>query len=404
MTTLRDAPRLRGWRARIVWIVFGLDIAMMLGAWLVAGAGPDAPAFAPLLFTAMVASLGGVGALVGTRKPRDPVGWILFASASIISLSVLGQDYVRLSLADPSGTFPLTTAVAWIYNLLFMPSVVLIAGVMPLYFPDGRLPSPRWRWAVWLAALGIVVVSLPPAFDAGPILDTPLDNPFGIPGFHELDGLLALSNLVIAVVVLPLAIASSVLKYRRGSPVVREQLKWFAAVGLFTVTSFCVAVPQIAPISDIGWLFGLLGLIALPIAIGIAILRYHLYEIDRIISRTISWTLTTGVIAAVFAGIVIGLQGILGQVTGGSTVAIAGSTLVAFATFQPLRRRVQGAVDRRFNRARYDAQRTVDGFAEQLRYDVDLPTLRSALVTTADGAVRPISSSIWLRTATVPGK
>jgi hypothetical protein len=223
-TALGDAPRLRGWRARIVWIVFGLDIAMMFGAWLVAGAGPDAPAFAPLLFTSMVASLGGVGARVATRKPRDPVGWILFASASSVALSVLGQDYVRLSLTNSGGMFPLSTAVAWIYNLLFMPSVVLIAGVMPLYFPDGRLPSSRWRWAVWLAALGIVVVSLPPAFDPGPILDTPLANPLGIPGFHELDGLLALSNLVIAVVVLPLAITSSIVKYRRGGPVMREQL------------------------------------------------------------------------------------------------------------------------------------------------------------------------------------
>ena len=135
----------------------------------------------------------------------------------------------------------------------------------------------------------------------------------------------------------------------------------------------------------------------MPVTIGIAVLRYRLYEIDRIISRTIGWALVSGILVAVFAGVVVALQTVLAGITQGETLAVAASTLVAFAIFQPVRRRVQSAVDRRFDRARYDAQRTVDTFAEHLRSEVDLGRLRSALVVTADRAVRPVGAAIWLR-------
>ena len=396
MMARRDDGRLRGWRAGLVWIVLGLDLAVVLGAWLAAGAGPDTPAFVPLLFTSMVASLGGVGALVATRKPRDPVGWILLVSASMIALSILGQDYVRLSVTDFGGTLPLTVAVAWLSGLVFIPAVVLIAGVMPLYFPDGRLLSRRWRWAVWLAAFGIAVVSLPPAFDPGPLANTTFDNPLGIPGFHDLDGFLALSNVMIVMVVLPLAIASSVLKYRRGGPTIREQLKWFAAVALFTVTSFTATIVG-APISTLGWLLGLLGLILLPIAIGIAILRYRLYDIDRIISRTVSYGAVTGILAVVFVGSILVSQTVLASFFSGSSVAVAASTLVVAALFQPLRRRVQAVVDRRFNRARYDAEQTVGAFARSLRDEVALADVDAAIRAVVARTVAPTAMGVWMR-------
>jgi hypothetical protein len=143
----------------------------------------------------------------------------------------------------------------------------------------------------------------------------------------------------------------------------------------------------------------ILSLFAIPIVIGIAILRYRLYEIDRIISRTISWTVTTSVIVAVFAGIVVGLQGALAQVTGGNTAAVAGSTLIVAALFQPLRRRVQRAVDRRFNRARYDSEQTLAAFGERVRAEIDLAALSDAVLATADEAVRPATAGLWLRGA-----
>ena len=182
VTARPDDGRLRRWRAWLVWAVFGLDLALVIGVGLAAGPWPDTPAFVPALFAAMVASLGGVGALVATRKPRDPVGWILLASASMVTLAVTGEDYVRLSVTVFGGALPLTVATAWLESLAFGPAIILLAGVMPLYFPDGRLPSRRWRWVVWIAAFGIIVGILQPAFATGSLGNTTIDNPLGIPG------------------------------------------------------------------------------------------------------------------------------------------------------------------------------------------------------------------------------
>ena len=176
--------------------------------------------------------------------------------------------------------------------------------------------------------------------------------------------------------VLPLAIASSILKYRRGSSTIREQLKWFSAVALLTVAGFMRGAVGIAPISDVGGFFGIVGLVLLPIAIGIAILRYRLYEIDRIISRTVGYAVVTGILALVFVGTILVSQTVLASFFSGSSVAVAASTLVVAALFQPLRRRVQSVVDRRFNRSRYDAERTAAAFAAHLRDEVDLATSR----------------------------
>ncbi|MGZ8514328.1 MAG: hypothetical protein ACXWXA_04720 [Candidatus Limnocylindrales bacterium] len=377
--------------------MFGLDLALVIGGGLVAGAWPDTPVFVPTLFAAMVASLGGVGAVIATRKPRDPVGWILLFSASMVTLSVSGEDYVRLSVTDFGGALPLTIATAWLEGLAFGPAVILLAGVMPLYFPDGRLPARRWRWVVWTAAFGIVAGILAPAFAPGPLANTAIDNPLGIPGFHDLDGLLALSNVLLGVVVLPLAIASTILKYRRGSSTIREQLKWFGAVALLTVAGFIGGAVGIAPISDVGGFLGIVGLVLLPIAIGIAILRYRLYEIDRIISRTVSYAVVTGILALMFVGTILVSQTVLASIFSGSSVAVAASTLVVAALFQPLRRRVQSIVDRRFNRSRYDAEKTVAAFAAHLRDEVALDRLEADIRGVVSLTLAPTTVSLWMR-------
>ena len=397
MTARQDDGRLRGWRAWLVWAAFGLDLALMIGFGLAVGAGPNAPTFVPALFAAMVASLGGVGALVATRKPRDPVGWILLASGSLVTLAVCGEDYVRLSVADFGGALPLTVATAWIESLAFGPAIILLAGVMPLYFPDGRLPSGRWRWVVWIAALDVVGGILQQAVAAGPLANTGIANPIGIPGFHDLDGLLALVNVLLGVVVLPLAVASSVLKYRRGSSTVREQLKWFSAVALLTVAGFGAGAVPIAPISNWGGFFAIVGLVLLPIAIGIAILRYRLYEIDRIISRTVSYAVVTGILALVFVGTILVSQTVLASFFRGSSVAVAASTLVVATLFQPLRRRVQSIVDRRFNRSRYDAERTVAAFAAHLRDEVALGPLEADIRGVVSLTLAPTTVGLWIR-------
>jgi hypothetical protein len=287
--------------------------------------------------------------------------------------------------------------MAWLESLAFGPAIVLLAGVMPLYFPDGRLPSRRWRWVVWIAALGIVVGILQQAVAVGPLANTGIDNPIGIPAFHDLDGLLALLNVLLAIVVLPLAVASSVRKYRRGSATTREQLKWFSAVALLTVTGFAAGAVPIAPISNWGGFFAIVGLVLLPIAIGIAILRYRLYEIDRIISRTVSYAVVTGILALVFVGTILVSQTVLASFFRGNSVAVAASTLVVATLFQPLRRRVQSTVDRRFNRSRYDAERTVAAFAEHLRDEVALGPLEADIRGVVSLTLAPTTVGLWIR-------
>ena len=188
-----------------------------------------------------------------------------------------------------------------------------------------------------------------------------------------------------------------VVRYRRGDEVERHQLKWLIGVAGVAAVAFPIAfIVPFSVVADAAFYAGLLALLALPLAIGIAILRYRLYDIDRIISRTIGWSLVSGLLVAAFAILVVGLQAALTDVTQGETLAVAASTLVAFALFQPVRRTVQRAVDRRFDRGRYDAQLTVDAFAERLRDEVDLETLAAELERTVVGTMRPSTASLWL--------
>jgi hypothetical protein len=392
-----DDGRLRGWRPGIVWGVVALDLAFAAAVRLVAGPGPDTPAFGPLLFLSMVASLGGVGALVVTRRPHDPVGWLLWVCATLVTLAISGADYVRLSVTGVEGALPLTVAIAWLQGLVMLPAIMLIVGVMPLYFPDGQLRSRRWRWVVLMAAVAIAAVAVPSAASPGPLVNTSIENPVGVPALGDLSWLLTLSN-AISLAILPLAIVSCVLKYRQGTPTARQQLKWFGAAAGFTVASFGAAiVAPISPVSGVGWLLGLIGLVLLPVAIGIAILRYRLYEIDRLISRTVGWAIVTGILVAVFAGAVVGLQTMLAGLTQGQTLAVAASTLLAFALFQPVRRRVQAAVDRRFNRARYDGRRLIDAFAAGLRQQANLAEINDGVLAVVTRSVDPTNTAMWIR-------
>ena len=199
-----------------------------------------------------------------------------------------------------------------------------------------------------------------------------------------------------------LGLAGQVVRYRRGTEIERLQVRWLAAAVSVVLVGFIglfleqMIRPTSGPLASA--VIAYAGILAMPIAIGIAVLRYRLYELDRLISRTIGWALVTGILVAVFALLVVALQAALTPVTDESTLAVAASTLVAFALFQPLRRRVQRAVDRRFDRARYDGQRTTAVFADRVRNEVDLWTLRDALVGTAAGAVRPSGAGLWLRT------
>jgi hypothetical protein len=341
-----------------------------------------------------------VGALLTLKRPGNVVGVVMMVAGVLMPVTFLGFIVGGVLAVERGPADAVAGLVGLIGSLGIYPTVIVAGPVIALFFPDGRLPGPRWRWpfAAILAILvvGSATVVLRPGLVGGSLAE----NPFGLAGASGYEPVWEIGQ-VLAAATLPLtlllAIAALIVRVRRSDGVERAQLKWFvAAVVAFCVLMFLASVDGSAGPS----VFDVLAPWSLslpPLAVGVAILRYRLYEIDRLISRTVSWGVVTGVLVAVFAGVVVALQAIFGAVTQGETLAVAASTLVAFALLQPVRRNVQTAVDRRFDRRRYDAQQTIDAFAERVRNEVDLNRLRGTLVATAQDAVRPVTATVWLR-------
>jgi len=392
---------LRGWRAGAVWLVVVLDLVAMVAGLLIAGDLPDMPGFASAIYVYLLAAFGVVGAMVVTRQPRNPVGWILSWVATTLALVTFGQYYAAVSLRAFDGGLPGTVPMAWLSQLPFTASIATVVVILPMTFPDGRLLSRRWRPVAWLAIGAIVATALPVAFQPGPIPNNEaIANPMGSDVVMSLVGPLATLGWVVLVgIAFPLSIVSVVLRYRRGSATERLQLRWFAAAVALSLTIYSLGmIPLDNPLlGDVFWVLGILSLPLLPIAIGVAILRYHLYEIDRIISRTIGYAVVTATLGLVFAAAILIFEGVLAPLTRSNTVAVAASTLVVVALFQPLRRRVQRIADHRFNRSHYDAERTVTAFSARLRDDVDLGSLRDDVVDVAARTVSPASVGLWVR-------
>ncbi len=287
--------------------------------------------------------------------------------------------------------------VGWAVTLIDAPLFALVAFLF-LLFPDGHFLSPRWRW-VGLAVFVFGAISLiGTAVMPGPFAYYPdIENPFGVAG-QPLSDVMPTFYLL-TIVGVALAALSLLGRWRAGGPAERAQLKWVAAAaGLNAMIMAAYAIlfgpGRFNDVMDIavGVAFG-----CFPIAIGIAILRYHLFEIDRLVSRTISYALITALLVGTYAAVILVLQGPLGAVTGGDTVSVALSTLVAAALFQPLRARVQSAVDRRFDRARFDAERTAARFAERLRHEVAIEAVTADLDATVRSAIAPAYLGLWLR-------
>jgi len=388
-------------RARAV-VAIGLGVAAVTA--VVAGLllmPPERSTPDLLLFLVVVVTVSGVGTFLAVRVPGNVIGWLLLASGLLFGYGILSGGYAYRSIDDPAGLWPGTALLGWLNNLLFLPPVMIVVVAVPLVFPDGHLLSPRWRWVAAALAIGTLAAGVRPAFAPGPMGDLGIDNPFGRPGLEPLINTIDTLAAVTALPVFIASMASVVVRYRRGGPIERHQLKWLIAVTALAAASlpfaFVGGTLGLTVAANAAWFVGFLAIAALPIAIGIAILRYRLFEIDRIISRTLGWAIVTGVLVAVFAGAVVLLQAVLATFTQENTIAVAASTLIAFALFQPLRLRVQHAVDRRFDRSRYDGERTVDAFADRVRNEVDLGTLRTSLSATASAAVRPAAVGVWLR-------
>ncbi|HEY7130706.1 MAG TPA: hypothetical protein VH440_00565 [Candidatus Limnocylindrales bacterium] len=388
-------PATTGGRSRRPWIV-----ALLAALVFVVGVAIDIdsePWFS-LMFGAIVLSFCAVGAVICTRVPGNGIGPLMLGAGTFLAIVTAAGSYAKRGTLDPANPWPLAVAAALLDQVGFiLPMVAVLIGV-PLVFPDGRLLSRRWRWLVALSIVAMTCVTLGNLLRPGPAGPTSVANPLGAPELASLlDALEAFASWTS-----PLAFGGAVLalalRYRGGKPIERQQVRWLVAVAAVAALAFPTSfVLPGGPLADAAFLVGLLAMAALPVAIAIAVTRYRLYDLDRVISRTVSWAIISGVLVGVFAVLVVGLQALLAGVTQGATLAVAASTLLAFASFQPVRRRIQSVVDRRFDRARYDAERTATAFTERLRDEVDLEAVATDLQGTVRDAFAPATLAVWLR-------
>jgi hypothetical protein len=350
-----------------------------------------------------VASAATVGAVLASRRPRHPVGWLLLALALAVVASGVATGYAYYGLLARPGALP-AAGYAAIYNGVSAPVAAACVSFVLLLTPTGSLPSPRWRWLEWVAVAAVVVgvvgsarLPLDPPFAS-------VHNPLAIDALRGPLNWVSFAGWVLTGLSVPVAAASLVVRFRRARGVERLQLRWLVlAAGLEgALVALLVALIPTGNETALGFVTAIC-VAVLPLATGAAILRYRLYDLDRIISRTVAYALLTVLLGGGYAVVVLGLGQLVGR---GSSLLVAGATLAVAAAFQPVRRRIQAAVERRFNRRRYDTTRTIDGFRTRLRQHVDLDTLTSELLAVVDQTMQPAHVSLWLgpKAATAAGQ
>jgi hypothetical protein len=343
-----------------------------------------------------------VGVVIVAHRPGNAVGWIFSAIGLLTATGVLATEYAAYAARTRPDLSPGVVLAAWYTSWWWFPTLVLVLVFTPLVFPTGRLLSARWRpVAVVAAAVTAVVIALSALQPTLQDEDHPVRNPIGVVGVPDPEeGALGAVGFGLLLLCAAAAVASVVLRFRRARGVERQQLKWFAYAATLVIL-FLLLTDYLLPSSGVvEVLYGLV-VALVPVAAGVAILRYRLYEIDRLINRTLVYGLLTAILGLVYAGVVL----ILGQVFGGVTEdppswAVAGATLAAAALFQPARRRTQDVVDRRFNQRKYDAAKTIQAFSTRLRDEIDLDTLSTELLAVVDQTMEPTRVSLWLRPST----
>jgi hypothetical protein len=374
-----------GRRRRLAWALLGLTVVLLASS-VLTGSLRGQTWNEKFAFILVSGSFAVVGALIAART-GNRLGWLFLAAATVSAVTVLAAAYAGPA---PTGNLPGAAWTGWLFGVILGP-VGPLFFLAPLLFPDGHPPSSRWRPVIWLAVLSGLGTSLCAALSS-------VEFGTNFPNLRDpatvVKPLVMPYNLSqeVGLLVLLVGVISMIVRFRRSGQEQRLQLKWVLyATAIAAVVVFVASDLTNSPLLEFEIVFPLI-----PVAVGVAILKYRLYDIDRLISRTLGYAIVTGLLVGLYAGLVLLATEVLSIK---SPVAVAASTLAAAALFTPLRRRVQHVVDRRFNRVRYDADQTVAAFAARLRDAVDLDAVRSDLLAAVTTAVEPAHLSVW----TAPG-
>jgi hypothetical protein len=394
---------------RLAWALCALSLALTalsLLLFILNLSYPNTHLYKPWLDNTLTAVFyPTVGAIVASRRPENPVGWLLCLYGLVISISYFCAEYAIYALLAEPNSLPAAEVLVWIVSWM-LSIIVGLPALLYLLFPTGRLPSRRWRWVAWLIAALVLAGVITSAFSSGALMGVlgPIRNPLGIEGFT---GVYKALLYFISPVALSAVVLSVFMRLRRAAGVERQQIKWFAYAAAASVmaTSLAYLVPGVidTPLwfERMGFALNIAFIPAIPIAIGIAILRYRLYDIDRIINRTLVYGALSATLVALYFGGIVMLQRVFVLLTGQqSTLAVVASTLLIAALFTPLRQLTQGFIDSRFYRSKYDARRTLEAFSAQLRNETDLEVLSDDLVGVVRETMQPAHVSLWLRPET----
>src|SRR5215207_8308231 len=390
----------------LAWSLMVLSVVLVVGgialALMTRSSVPERPYYGPVdavFYLATVLTFSVVGAIIASRQPRNAIGWIFCGVGLVMGINSLAGRYAEFRLSGGSAPGSLTETAAWFASWSWTILVYLPTSFLLLLFPDGRLPSPRWWPVAWCAALGLIGFVAGAALQPGPLGDFPqIMNPYGVDSLI-LDAL-ALAGAILASASMVASAVSLIVRMRRAGRTERQQIKWLAYGGALVVGAvFASGVISIWSV-NVGIAVVSLGLLGVPIFTGVAIARYRLYDIDIVINRTLVYGALTAALVAVYFGGVATLQALFRALTGQEQqpqLAIVVSTLAIAALFNPLRRRIQSFIDRRFYRSKYDARKTLGAFSAKLRDETDLEALSDDLINVVRETMQPAHVSLWLR-------
>ena len=382
---------------RLAWALVALAVVLLVsGAVVLLASGIGVDVGKEGIIWVLTLVFAATGLLVASRFPGNAIGWTFLGAAVAAGLARLASSYADYWVHGREGSEWLGKTAAWYGELSWMPFILVPVTFLLLLFPDGRLLSHRWRAVAWCAGVGIAGNFVLTGLHPGPIPDYPqVRNPYGVES-DVLDGLEVLTVLALLIGIFGSALAL-IIRFRRARGEQRVQMKWLAFAG--AVAAVTVPIGSVASdlVGEIAYVPIMLSVLGLPVATGVAIMRYRLYDIDVVINRTLVYGALTATLALTYLGSVLLLQLALSGITEGSGLAVAASTLAVAALFRPARARIQEGVDRRFYRRKYDAQRTLEGFSARLRDQVDLAALSSNLSGVVRETLQPAHVTLWLR-------